>query len=66
MSRWKTNFEGQRVNQLLQVCVAALEGPTIEGISQQDLPEYSRLLKVLKVLAERFSKLDPELFSLNT
>src|SRR6266498_2507002 len=66
MSRWKTNFEGQQVNQMLQSCVAALEGATIEGISQQDLPEYSRLLKVLKVLAARFSKLDPELFNLNT
>jgi DNA repair exonuclease SbcCD ATPase subunit len=34
--------------------------------SQPDLSEYARLLKVLKVLAARFSKLDPELFSQNT
>jgi len=66
MSRWKTNFENQQANQLVQGCFAGLEGTTIEGISPQDLPEYSRLLKVLKVLAARFSKLDPELFNLNT
>src|SRR5438445_1973705 len=65
MSRWRTNFESQQANQLVQRCLAALEGTTIEGISPQDLLEYSRLLKVLKVLAVRFSKLDPELFNLN-
>ena len=66
MSRWKINFESQQTNQLVQGCFATLEGTTIEGLSPQDLPEYSRLLKVLKVLAARFSKLDPELFNLNT
>ena len=53
MSRWKTNFENQQANQLVQGCFASLEGATIEGISPQDLPEYSRLLKVLKVLETR-------------
>src|SRR5438034_6924549 len=66
MSRWKINFESQQTNQFVEGCVAALEGATIEGMSPQDLPEYSRLLKVLKVLAARFSKLDPELFNFNT
>ena len=66
MSRWKSNFESQQISQLIQQSLNALEGMKIEGMSQQDLSEYARLLKVLKVLTARFSKLDPELFSQNT
>src|SRR5208283_4951964 len=66
MSRWKTNFESQQVNQQVQNTLTQLEAIKIEGLSLQDLTEYSRLLKILKILGARFSKLDPELFSLNT
>lgn len=65
MSRWKSNFDSQQINQFIQQSLTALEGMKIEGMSQQDLAEYSRLLKVLKILSTRFSKLDPELFSIN-
>ncbi len=66
MSRWKTNFESQQVDQQVQNTLTQLEAIKIEGLSPQDLTEYSRLLKILKILGARFSKLDPELFSLNT
>jgi len=66
MSRWNSTFEAQQANQLVQQCLTSLESVKLDGLSAQDLTEYSRLLKVLKVLASRFSKLDPELFNLNT
>ena len=65
MSRWKTNFDAQQAYPNIQNSITLLESAKIEGLSPPDLAEYSRLLKVLKVLAVRFSKLDPDLFSFN-
>jgi hypothetical protein len=65
MSRWKSAFDAQQAYQLVQKCLAALEAAKLEGLSPEGLAEYSRLLKVLKILAARFSKLDPELFNLS-
>jgi rubrerythrin len=65
MSRWKTSYDSQQLIQCAQNALTALESIKVEGMSQPDLAEYSRLLKILKVLATRFSKLDPELLSLN-
>jgi len=66
MSRWKSNFDSQQANQRIQNSVTLLTSAKIEGLSPQDLAEYSRLLKVLNVLAMRLSKLDPELFGMST
>jgi hypothetical protein len=66
MSRWRVNYNSHSSSQEAQSCIAQLEGISIEGMLEQDLAEYSRLLKVLKVLAVRLSKLDPELFRLNS
>src|ERR1700690_350646 len=65
MSRWKTSYDSQQLIQCAQNALTALESIKVEGMSQADLAEYSRLLKILKVLVTRFSKLDPELLSLN-
>lgn len=65
MSRWATNFDNQGIKQRVQNVLAELEAVEVEGLSEQYLIEYSRLLKILKVLAARISKLDPELFNLN-
>ncbi|HWV98766.1 MAG TPA: hypothetical protein VNZ64_03635 [Candidatus Acidoferrum sp.] len=44
----------------------ALQAAKVEGLSPQGLAEYSRLLKIFKILAARVSTVDPELFNVNT
>lgn len=66
MSRWKSGLENQQLNQLITNCIVLLEAAKIEKLASNDLVEYSRLLKVLKVLSVRLQKVDPELFALNT
>ena len=66
MSRWKTNLESQKPSEQIQSSLSLLESASVEGLSEQNLEEYSRLLKVLKVLAVRFSRIDAELFTHNT
>ena len=63
MSRWTVEFKSQNAMVNVQTCLGYLESVKLEGLSQQILEEYSRLLKVLNVLAVRFSKLDAELFN---
>ncbi len=65
MSRWKTSFDAQHTDQHIQGCLTLLDGISIEGLTEQDLTEFSRLLKVLKVLRSLLSRLDPELLTLS-
>lgn len=66
MSRWKSAYDSQHVTQSAQNVLTALESITLEGMSEENLAEYFRLLKILKVLATRLAKLDPELLALNS
>ena len=63
MSRWTVEFKSQNAMINVQTCIGYLESVKIDGLSPQILEEYTRLLKVLNVLAVRFSKLDAELFN---
>lgn len=66
MSRWTKNYDQQEIEKALQSCLTTLEAANIEKLSEQDLREYARLLKVLKYLSARFAAMDPELFPLKT
>ncbi len=66
MSRWKTTFDNQNIVPQVQVCSTLLESISIADLSGDILNEYSRLLKILKILSVRLSKLDPDLFGLNS
>lgn len=66
MSRWKSGYDSHQPTHSAQRAITALESIPLEGMSESDLAEYSRLLKVLKVLLTRLAKLDPELMVLNS
>ena len=66
MSRWKTNFENQQAVSRIQDSLQLLESFNIEGLASNHLPEFGRLLKVLRFLNECLSSFDPELCSLNS
>ena len=66
MSRWKTNFESQKVLEKIQGTLRILQSANAESIGPAEKPEYLRALKVLKLLEVRFTTLDPELFNQNT
>src|SRR5713101_8177140 len=65
MSRWKITFESQELLKRTEDSVRALESIKADGLTPEELAEYGRLLKVLKVLTARFPTLDPELYPQN-
>lgn len=65
MSRWKSKYESQQLNQLIQKRLRTLEEIKIDGMEPEGLADYSRLLKGLKIIEARIAALDPELFGLN-
>jgi hypothetical protein len=66
MSRWKSGYDSHQIPQCAQNALTALEEVSLEALSEPELAEYQRLLKLLKLLAARLAKLDPELLSLNS
>jgi hypothetical protein len=66
MSRWKTSFENQQINQRIQASLNALKSVKLENLGSQDKEEYERAVKVLQILVGRFSAFDPDLISLGS
>lgn len=58
-------FEGQQINQKFDAIISALATAKVDGLSPEDLAEYYRLLKTVKILQTRISHLDPELYDAN-
>src|SRR6266851_5264941 len=65
MSRWKTSFESLEALKRIEESLRALESVKADGLPPEELAEYARLLKVVKILAARFATLDPELYPQN-
>jgi hypothetical protein len=63
MSRWKTNFKNQQIAERIQSSLTTLESVKTEGLSPNDLTEFARLFRILKILAARVTTLDPELYN---
>ena len=62
MTPWKQNFESQKGLEHVRAATESLSNATTEGLNEDAVGQYARLVKVLKVLEQRFSGLDPELF----
>src|SRR6185312_6521409 len=65
MSRWKANFKSHQIVERVQNALTALDAIKVEGMAPDVIPEYARLLKVVKILAARLATLDPELYHQN-
>ena len=65
MTRWQTAFETAQLRQNVGACLTLLEAAKIDILTPNDLAEYARLAKVLKILESRFARLDPEMCNPN-
>jgi hypothetical protein len=65
MSRWNNLFDKLQTKEQMQETVSILESINTEGMTPQDLSEYSRLLKLARICLTRMVNLDPELISVN-
>lgn len=66
MTPWKQNFESQQCLELVRGSLNLLSSASTEKLSEDGIGQFTRLLKILKVLEHRFLSLDPELFPQNT
>jgi hypothetical protein len=66
MSRWKDNLKSTDLLHNIRTATKLLEDTATSNFTVASMAEYSRAIKVLKLLEARISTLDPELFSQNT
>lgn len=65
MSRWNDVFNGQQPIERVKEALRLLESAKTEKLTGDDLTNYARLLKVVKVILAFLQNLDPELYHQN-
>ncbi len=65
MSIWRSGFDGQQLIQKIKESSRLLDSAKTDKLNTNDLANYARLLKVVKVIAAQLEHLDPELYQSN-